>query len=1273
MRALAPLPTGPPDAVVLFGGEDLAEWRHWDPGAEPRAIELDRRADTGAGGPAYGFPRWRVHEGTLVARPGFGDLLTRRSFGDYHLHLEFLTSPEPDWVPDGFRGASGVYLSGRYEIDLAARGRGEPGPWSAGAVAGAVPPLRDAARSAGSWQTLDVAYEHRAGGPAHVSVWLNDVRVQDGVAVEAATPYGFLAPLGGAEPDDARPRFTAGPEAGARCDWGAEAFAVSAEFRTEEGGTLLSKCPPAGEWAPDAKALFLRGGRIVYDIGWVGFVDSERRWNDGEWHRVVLTSDGGLARLYVDGELEGEREEFGAPDDEGFVLKVGAANHDFAGTYAGELGAVCFYDRGLSAEQAAALSAGGEAPLEPAFAWKPDPDAPPPAAPGDVLEGPIRLQADSSEVRFANVWLRPLGEVDHAGLIEGWGPASLERGRETWMGLCVSCHGSDGEKLPNPKARAFARAPLENGSDPLSLFRTVRDGFGEMPSNAWLSPRRTYDVVHYLREEFLRERNPSQYFPVTGHYLNRLPKGRRHGAPEEDRPEPRDYGPALGAQLGPEVGAGLAVRLDDETTLGYDLQTMESPGAWTGGFLQLAGTHHYQQRGEGVSSPDGRMLEGLDGWGWGHGGTLDWDRSSRPPRGPLPPELLDYHGYWRHGRSLVLSYAVDGREVLEQPGVDRSAGIPVITHRIKVAPGEVELVLCVARAPGDPAALLAYRNSEGPLAESNVLHSLVAVGPPGEEGPEPFAAAATLGGGRLRIDGARRITLRVPPSDEPTELFVLRTASPWGDELEAFRLYLENRAARPLPPPPSALTGGGPSQWPEDLVTAGELGDGGGPYVLDTLSLPEENPWNAWLRTSALDFLDDGRAAVATYGGDVWIVSGIDEELAELRWRRFAAGLFEPMGLRVVDGVVHVTCRDRIVRLEDVDGDGEADFYRSLFPDPDVTASFHAFSFDLQTDAQGNLYYAKSGQYTDYALPGAILKVAPDGSSSEVYCTGLRTPNGMGMSPGGRPLVSDNQGNWVPASKVSLTGPGGFYGVFASVNTSGAGIADRDDFDPPAVWMPQSFDSSSGGQLWVGDPRFGPLAGRYLHTSFGKGWMYPLVIHEVEGVPQGAVWRFPFQFAAGVQRARVNPADGQVYAVGLSGWQGPAGGADGCLQRVRYTGAAAPLLLDARATRGGVALRFSEPLDEAAVLDSDRYRVRRWNYRWARSYGSAHWSVERPDREGEDELRVVAAAVAGDGRGVELELDPWGPADQVELRFELESADGRSVEELVYLTVNRLP
>ena len=65
-------------------------------------------------------------------------------------------------------------------------------------------------------------------------------------------------------------------------------------------------------------------------------------------------------------------------------------------------------------------------------------------------------------------------------------------------------------------------------------------------------------------------------------------------------------------------------------------------------------------------------------WGWGHAGTLDWDRSRRPDRGPLPTDWLEHHGHYVHGDRVVLSYAVDNREVLELPGVDRSSGLPVI-------------------------------------------------------------------------------------------------------------------------------------------------------------------------------------------------------------------------------------------------------------------------------------------------------------------------------------------------------------------------------------------------------------------------------------------------------------------------------------------------------------------------------------------------------------------------------------------------------------------
>jgi hypothetical protein len=80
---------------------------------------------------------------------------------------------------------------------------------------------------------------------------------------------------------------------------------------------------------------------------------------------------------------------------------------------------------------------------------------------------------------------------------------------------------------------------------------------------------------------------------------------------------------------------------------------------------------------------------------------------------------------------------------------------------------------------------------------------------------------------------------------------------------------------------------GGPPRW-TPVVTQGATGKEDGPYVVDTLTLPDANPWKSWLRTSALDFFSDGRIAVATWSGDIWVVSGVDAALSSLTWRRFA-------------------------------------------------------------------------------------------------------------------------------------------------------------------------------------------------------------------------------------------------------------------------------------------------------------------------------------------------------------------------------------------------
>ena len=166
--------------------------------------------------------------------------------------------------------------------------------------------------------------------------------------------------------------------------------------------------------------------------------------------------------------------------------------------------------------------------------------------------------------------------------------------------------------------------------------------------------------------------------------------------------------------------------------------------------------------------------------------------------------------------------------------------------------------------------------------------------------------------------------------------------------------------------------------------------------------------------------------------------------------------------------------------------------------------------------------------------------------------------------------------------------------------------------------------------------------------------------------------KLPFQFAAGIQRLRTNPVDGQVYAVGLSGWQGPAGGADGCLQRVRYTGADEVLLLGARVLEEGIELTFSGPLDRDAAVDLEAYSVRRWNYRWARGYGSEHYSVVDGERVGEDVLAVRRASLSGEGSRVLLELEDLSTCDQMAVTFDLR-ARGQSISEEVLMTVNSVP
>jgi glucose/arabinose dehydrogenase len=505
------------------------------------------------------------------------------------------------------------------------------------------------------------------------------------------------------------------------------------------------------------------------------------------------------------------------------------------------------------------------------------------------------------------------------------------------------------------------------------------------------------------------------------------------------------------------------------------------------------------------------------------------------------------------------------------------------------------------------------------------------------------------GDGSLQKSPADRKTWTIPPTQGVSRVQValsLRPAAGPGDAGVAMTSVDVSLLAKP-----------GPPLW-TPLETKGQRSSEKGPYVVDTLTIPYENPWKALFFLSGVDFFSNGDAAVCTLHGDVWTVSGIDDGLGRLTWRRFATGLYQPLGLRIVNDRIHVLGRDRITRLVDQNQDGEADFYESFSSELPTTASGHDFLTCLETDHDGNFYFV-SGH--------GLFRLTPDGKSSECLATGFRNPNGMSVSPDGVITVAPQEGEWTPASNIVEVKPGGYYGFGGPKVVPGRPLG----YDVPLCYMPRSVDNSTGGQAWVNSRAWGPLEGQLLSFSYGHCSMMLVLRDQVDGVWQGGVVPFKVGFASGAHRARFRSQDGQLYVAGTRGWQTSAA-RDGSLQRVRYTGEPVHFPLEFHAVSGGVKLRFSEPLDREEAESSDSWAAEAWNYHYAAQYGSKDYSVSRPNVEGHDPVELESVQLSQDAREVFLKMPALAPVMQLRIRYSLRGADGVPIKGDFHATVHAL-
>lgn len=446
-----------------------------------------------------------------------------------------------------------------------------------------------------------------------------------------------------------------------------------------------------------------------------------------------------------------------------------------------------------------------------------------------------------------------------------------------------------------------------------------------------------------------------------------------------------------------------------------------------------------------------------------------------------------------------------------------------------------------------------------------------------------------------------------------------------------------------------------------EVITQGKRGSGPGPYVIDTLTIPyrDQNGFRTPMRVGGFDFLPDGRAAVCTFMGDVWLVDGIDEDLDRLVWKRFAAGLHQALGLVVKDGKVLVLGRDQITRLHDLNDDGEADYYECLTRDY-PTKPGNSYACTLHQDNDGTLYwFTRSDRF-------GFTKFV-EGDRPVSIATGLRGANGTGVSPDGRiRFCTVQEGDWTPASAIFEVGGNSYHGYFGPREGHG-----KHGYDMPMCFLPRGIDNSSGDIAFLpDDKRFGPLAGTTIGTSYGACRHYVVLREEIAGRSQGGVVPLTGDFLSGVHRTRLNAKDGHFYLAGSSGWETYAA-EPGCLQRVRYIGGELHLPESVETRENGLIVRFNCQVDPASVSLKNAF-CQQWNYLYSKAYGSAEYSPRNPSRLGHDPVEIRSLHLLKNGRAVFVEIPQLHPVMQLHLYLDLKTTDGDSFTPDIYYSIFNL-
>ncbi|WP_145389519.1 DUF7133 domain-containing protein [Stieleria neptunia] len=442
------------------------------------------------------------------------------------------------------------------------------------------------------------------------------------------------------------------------------------------------------------------------------------------------------------------------------------------------------------------------------------------------------------------------------------------------------------------------------------------------------------------------------------------------------------------------------------------------------------------------------------------------------------------------------------------------------------------------------------------------------------------------------------------------------------------------------------------------------------------------------IEAGSFEVLPDDRLAIGTRRGDIFLVEGAFEDYPQPKYKRFASGLDEVLGMSFKDDAFYITQQTEVTKISDENGDGLADRFRTL---SDVWGfrNYHEFAFGSKLDPEGNIWVAlclsKSYQ-SDEPFRGWCVKVTPDGKTIPI-CSGIRSPCGIGPNEHGVMFYAESQGPWNGSCSLKVLEPGGFMGHPASFrwydlarnlekpqvepNTPSRLMTERrrvKELVPYAVVFPyiKMGRSISGFMVDHTGGKFGPFENQIFVGDFSLSVVMRATTEKINGVWQGACYPFREGLATGLLACQFTRQGDLIVGGTNRGWpvRGPR---EFAIQRLDWTGIVPFEIKQLNALPDGFRVTFTKPVDPEIASQPESYQLTTYTHLYRQGYGSPEVDQTTPT--------VTQAIVSDDGLTVQLKIDGLvqGHVHDFDFHAIREPNGEKLVHTRAYYTLNEIP